>query len=102
PGRKNASGGRALTKPLIKATNLVRIYEMRRGLFGQTTPVRAVDGVSISLMPGETLGIVGESGSGKSTLGRMLLGIDPVQGGSVSFDGEPMPRLGTARWRALR
>ncbi|MHB2263807.1 ABC transporter ATP-binding protein [Aliihoeflea sp. PC F10.4] len=91
-----------MNKPLIKATNLVRTYAVRRGLFGTITPVRAVDGVSLSVMPGETLGIVGESGSGKSTLGRMLLGIDPAQGGSVSFDGKPMPRLGTAEWRALR
>jgi peptide/nickel transport system ATP-binding protein len=91
-----------LTQPLIKATNLVRTYAVRRGLFGKITPVRAVDGVSLSVMPGETLGIVGESGSGKSTLGRMLLGIDPAQGGSVSFEGSAMPRLGTAEWRALR
>ncbi|MBL0934328.1 MAG: ABC transporter ATP-binding protein [Rhizobiaceae bacterium] len=64
--------------------------------------MRAVDGVSLKVMPGETLGIVGESGSGKSTLGRMLLGIDPAQAGAVRFDGRPMPRLGTAEWRALR
>jgi peptide/nickel transport system ATP-binding protein len=91
-----------VNKPLIAATNLVRTYAVRRGIFGRITPVRAVDGVSLSVMPGETLGIVGESGSGKSTLGRMLLGIDPPQGGSVTFEGSPMPRLGTAKWRALR
>ena len=91
-----------MNKPLISATNLVRTYAVRRGIFGRITPVRAVDGVSLSVMPGETLGIVGESGSGKSTLGRMLLGIDPPQGGSVTFEGLPMPRLGTAKWRALR
>ncbi|MEO4001953.1 oligopeptide/dipeptide ABC transporter ATP-binding protein [Mesorhizobium sp. CAU 1732] len=91
-----------MTKPLIEATDLIRIYELRHGLFGRSTPIRAVDGISISVMPGETLGIVGESGSGKSTLGRMLLGIDPIQGGGVTFDGAPMPRLGTPEWRALR
>ncbi|RJG40378.1 oligopeptide/dipeptide ABC transporter ATP-binding protein [Mesorhizobium sp. DCY119] len=88
--------------PLIEARNLVRIYQARRGIFAQPTPVRAVDGVSLAVMPGETLGIVGESGSGKSTLGRMLLGIDPAQTGEVRFEGRAMPELRTAEWRALR
>jgi len=88
--------------PLIEARDLVRIYQIRRGLFGRPTPVRAVDGVSLSVMPGETLGIVGESGSGKSTLGRMLLGIDDAQEGSVRFQGQPMPARHTVEWRVLR
>jgi peptide/nickel transport system ATP-binding protein len=88
--------------PLIEARDLVRIYEIRHGLVGKPTPVRAVDGISLKVMPGETLGIVGESGSGKSTLGRMLLGIDPAQQGQVFFDGKPTPRFGTPEWRALR
>src|SRR5699024_9633739 len=95
-------GGRILTAPLIEASGLVRIYQTRKGLFGRPRPMRAVDGVSLKVMAGETLGIVGESGSGKSTLGRMLLGIDPAQAGKVSFAGQPMPPLGTPEWRALR
>jgi len=91
-----------MTAPLLEARDLVRIYETRSGLFGKGTPVRAVDGVSLRIMPGETLGIVGESGSGKSTLGRMLLGIDQAQSGTVAFEGAPMPPFGTAAWRALR
>ena len=91
-----------MAAPLIKAEGLTRVYEMRRGLFGKITPVRAVDGVSLAVLPGETLGIVGESGSGKSTLGRMLLGIDPAQAGTVTFEGKPMPVFGTAEWRASR
>ncbi|WP_183825660.1 ABC transporter ATP-binding protein [Aliirhizobium cellulosilyticum] len=71
-------------------------------MFGKATPVRAVDGINLTVMPGETLGVVGESGSGKSTLGRMLLGIDPSQGGETFFEGKPMPKLGTPEWRALR
>jgi peptide/nickel transport system ATP-binding protein len=91
-----------VTSPLIEAKDVVRIYEIRQGLFGKPAPVRAVDGISLTIMPGESLGIVGESGSGKSTLGRMLLGIDPVQQGEIFFDGKPMPRFGTPEWRALR
>ncbi|UXS03299.1 ABC transporter ATP-binding protein [Agrobacterium tumefaciens] len=87
---------------LIEAQDLVRTYQVRRGVFGKQTPVRAVDGVSLSVRPGETLGIVGESGSGKSTLGRMLLGIDAPQGGKVSFEGQSMPAFGTPQWRKLR
>ncbi|CAN7533703.1 ABC transporter ATP-binding protein [Neorhizobium sp. LjRoot104] len=87
---------------LIEADNLVRIYQIRRGVFAKAHPVRAVDGISLALKPGETLGVVGESGSGKSTLGRMLLGIDAAQGGEVRFEGKPMPLLKTPEWRALR
>ncbi|NDV51496.1 ABC transporter ATP-binding protein [Salipiger sp. PrR003] len=87
---------------ILEADDLVRVYETRQGLFGKITPVRAVDGVSLRVRRGQTLGIVGESGSGKSTLGRMLLGVDPAQGGEVRFAGAPLPARGTAAWRALR
>ncbi len=88
--------------PLLEARELVRIYETRRGLLGRSAEVRAVDGVSLRLRRGETLGVVGESGSGKSTLGRMLLGIDAAQHGTVCIDGATMPNPGTGDWRALR
>ncbi len=91
-----------MSAPLIEARDLVRVYQVRRGIFGRVAPVRAVDGISLKVMPGETLGIVGESGSGKSTLGRMLLGIDPAQSGEVLFEGQAMPEPGTSKWRALR
>jgi peptide/nickel transport system ATP-binding protein len=88
--------------PLIEARELVRVYQLRRGPLAAPTPVRAVDGVSLTVMPGETLGVVGESGSGKSTLGRMLLGIDPADSGDVRFEGRTTPPPRTAEWRALR
>jgi peptide/nickel transport system ATP-binding protein len=88
--------------PLLEARDLVRTYHVRRGLLGKSIPVRAVDGISLTVNAGETLGIVGESGSGKSTLGRMLLGIDPAQSGDILFEGEPLPQLATPQWRALR
>src|SRR5262245_16840886 len=74
-----------MTVPLIAASNLVRSYASRKGLFGQMSAVRAVNGVSLALRPAETLGVVGESGSGKSTLGRLVLGIEAPDGGEVRF-----------------
>nr|WP_210320316.1 ABC transporter ATP-binding protein [Pseudaminobacter soli] len=87
---------------MLEAKNLSRVYQVRRGYFARPNPVRAVDDISVVVMPGETLGIVGESGSGKSTLGRMLLGIDPAQAGEVKLEHKPMPPLRSAQWRALR
>ncbi len=64
-------------------------------------PLRAVDGVSLEIAAGETLGLVGESGSGKSTLGRAILGLTPVASGSVSFEGKDITRAGLRERRAL-
>jgi peptide/nickel transport system ATP-binding protein len=87
---------------LLQADGLVRRYAMRRGMFGRVVDVRAVDGVSLRLERGRTLGLVGESGCGKSTTGRLVLGMEGPDAGSVAFDGRPMPAPGSAAWRALR
>jgi oligopeptide/dipeptide ABC transporter ATP-binding protein len=63
--------------------------------------VRALDGVSLDIEPGQTLGLVGESGSGKTTLGRAILGLAPVSKGTITFDGQDITRLPAARRRAL-
>ncbi|SIQ31048.1 peptide/nickel transport system ATP-binding protein [Rhizobium sp. RU35A] len=87
---------------LLQAHGLTRGYMMRRGLLGRPSLVRAVDGVSLTVARGETLGLVGESGCGKSTTARLVLGIEPPDTGTVTFDGGPMPMTGTTAWAALR
>jgi len=76
-------------KPLLEVSELVREYKMTGfGWTGRRKTFRAVDQVSFSIHRGESVGLVGESGCGKSTLARAVLGLDPLQGGSIAIDGE--------------
>ncbi|MBU1039703.1 MAG: ATP-binding cassette domain-containing protein [Proteobacteria bacterium] len=73
---------------LLEIDAVSRHYHVRGGLLGlKHALVRAVDGLSLTLMPGESLGLVGESGCGKSTLARLILGLEPLDAGSVRFQG---------------
>ncbi|MDK3017342.1 ABC transporter ATP-binding protein [Pseudodonghicola flavimaris] len=91
-----------MSAPLLSLNEVTRTYTSRKGLFGTPVAVQAVAGVSLEVRPGETLGIVGESGSGKSTMGRMALGLEAPDSGSVRFDGAAMPDPGSESWRSLR
>jgi len=71
---------------LVRADDLRAWFSVRSGLF-RTAPVKAVDGVTLSIARGETLALVGESGCGKTTLGRALLRLIEPTGGTVHFDG---------------
>jgi peptide/nickel transport system ATP-binding protein len=80
----------SVSKQFGKTAGLVRSAAVRAGLVEPESPVRAVDGVSLTLHRGEVLGLVGESGSGKSTLGRIAAGIVVPSSGSVRLGGAPM------------
>ncbi len=69
--------------PLLEVRQLTKRFPIA----GSRSVVQAVNGISFSLAPGETLGLVGESGSGKTTVGRCILGLTDISGGSITFDG---------------
>lgn len=87
---------------LLEVDGLVRDYPTpRKTPFGKRGFFRAVDHVSFSIRRGESVGLVGESGCGKSTLTRAVLGLDPIQGGTITIDGESV-LAGTQMSRGLR
>ena len=96
---KHSSNGH----PLLEVRNLQKYYPVKRGLLARTVAhVKAVDGVSFEMKPGETLGLVGESGCGKTTTGRAILRLIEPTGGEVIFDGTPVLGLEGEPLRQIR
>ncbi len=91
-------------EPLLEITDLVKHFPVRRGLLfdREVDRVRAVDGVSLTVNHGETLGLVGESGCGKTTLSRAALGLLAPTSGSVRFEGREIAGLSRRAMRPLR
>ncbi len=95
-------GTEAPDAALVRLESLEKSFPVRRGLFGATRTIRAVQDVSLAIGPNETVGVVGESGCGKSTLGRLLLRLDKPTGGRVTFRGEDITHLGDRALRGFR
>jgi oligopeptide/dipeptide ABC transporter ATP-binding protein len=96
------SGQLAIMPALLEVHDLTVHFRRRRGLFGAAETVQAVNGVSLSIEKGETLGLVGESGCGKTSLARALLRLVEPTSGSVRFDGTDVLALAPKPMRALR
>ncbi|PCJ01452.1 MAG: ABC transporter ATP-binding protein [Flavobacteriales bacterium] len=90
-------------EPLLKINNLKTHFPINKGLFGKAKEyVKAVDGVSFDVYPGETLGLVGESGCGKTTLGRTILKLIEPTKGQIIFEGKDLTDLSRKEMRAYR
>ncbi|MFB6130664.1 MAG: ABC transporter ATP-binding protein [Salinigranum sp.] len=89
--------------PLLEARDVTKHYPITEGLFRREVGrARAVDGVSLAVREGETLGLVGESGCGKSTLARLLVGLEAPTSGRVLFDGRNVEALSRRERRRVR
>ena len=84
--------------PLLAVDQLIVEYPSKKF---RAKPFRALTDINITIGRGETLGLVGESGSGKTTLGRAILGLAPVTGGKISFDGKDISRASRKDRRVL-
>ncbi|SDH44959.1 oligopeptide transport system ATP-binding protein [Sinosporangium album] len=91
----------ATSEPILEVRDLVKHFALTQGILvrRQIGAIKAVDGVSFDLRPGETLGIVGESGCGKSTLAKLLMALERPTSGSVKINGRDMAK---ARGRELK
>lgn len=88
---------------LVSVRDLKVHFHSGGGLLGgEARVVKAVDGVSFDILPGETLGVVGESGSGKTTIGRAMLRLIPATSGNVAFDNVDVLSAGAGQLRKLR
>jgi oligopeptide transport system ATP-binding protein len=96
---RSGNGGPAL----VAVRDLTKHFPIKRGFWSRTVgSVKAVDGITFSIQPGEVLGLVGESGCGKTTAGRCILRLIEPTGGEVEFGGQDVLALDRSEIRSLR
>ena len=92
-----------MPKILLEATNIVKHFPIKGGvLMKEIAAVKAVDGVSLTIAEGETVGLVGESGCGKTTFGRAILRLEEPTSGDIYFEGESILSYDKNKMQALR
>jgi oligopeptide transport system ATP-binding protein len=91
-----------VSAPLLEVRGVKKHFAARKGMFGEAMTVKAVDGVSFSVMPQESFAVVGESGCGKTTLGKLVLALERPTEGEILFEGRDMAKLPSAELRRLR
>jgi oligopeptide/dipeptide ABC transporter ATP-binding protein len=104
PGAVAPGPDSAATAPLVRLDRVVKHFDIMGGLLGisRVGAVQAVDGVSLDIAKGETLGLVGESGCGKTTLGKVILRLIPATSGQVYMKGRPIFGLGDRDMKQVR
>jgi oligopeptide transport system ATP-binding protein len=94
---------KSTTNPLLSVKNLKKHFPIHKGILSRVHGhVKAVDGVSFDIFPGETLGLVGESGCGKTTAGRTILRLLDPTDGTIHFNGKNITNLSQSQLRPLR
>ncbi|MFB4194982.1 ABC transporter ATP-binding protein [Streptomyces carpaticus] len=93
-----------MTEALLEVRDLVKHFPLTQGILfqRQVGAVQAVDGVSFTLAPGETLGVVGESGCGKSTVAKLVMSLEKPTAGEIFYKGEDITRLSGRALKAVR
>ncbi len=90
-------------KALLEAVNIVKYFPIKGGVFlKEIAAVKAVDGVSLAIQEGETVGLVGESGCGKTTFGRAILRLEEPTSGEIYFEGQSILDYDKKKMQALR
>ena len=104
PGRPALPAAPVEVEPVLAVEDMKVHFpiQVKGGMFGRKKPLKAVDGVSFDLRPGETLGVVGESGCGKSTLARGVLRLIPPTDGAVAWLGKDISKAGRKEMDGLR
>ncbi|PWB60390.1 MAG: glutathione ABC transporter ATP-binding protein [Bradyrhizobiaceae bacterium] len=101
-GGEVQAGTGATSEPILSVRHLTKHFEVRSGLRGVKSVVRAVEDVSFDIHAGETLGLVGESGCGKTTVGRLILRLEDPTSGEIRFRGADLAEASAGEMKAIR